>query len=194
MPYSSTKLYTPKSLNRFLQQTVGVGVCSRQLEVPATSRAKSGTESRFPYPCDERKGVEYPSGWILGPLQGRQDNVDAIGVTGKPDIRVPKRMKREEGLHARGVLNKEDAGGDKKGDEVGNQEGEERPTPETPKTFSFKDTTMKGEAAEGREFHHVPRGTWLHQAVPETNYFNLITITSPVRFLEDNEDLGLSKS
>ncbi|KAJ1190275.1 hypothetical protein NDU88_007013 [Pleurodeles waltl] len=54
----------------------GVRVCSRQLEVPATSLAKSATESGFPYPCDEREGFGNPSGRIPEPIQGHQDNAD----------------------------------------------------------------------------------------------------------------------
>ncbi|KAJ1215848.1 hypothetical protein NDU88_003455 [Pleurodeles waltl] len=83
-------------------------VCSRQQELPATSQAKSGTESRFPYPCDECDGVGNPSGRIPEPLHGCQDDVDAIGVTGK----FPQEMKREDGLRAARSPEKEDAGGD----------------------------------------------------------------------------------
>ncbi|KAJ1183933.1 hypothetical protein NDU88_000743 [Pleurodeles waltl] len=144
------------------------GTWLNQLELPATSRAKSGTESRFSYPCDERDGVGNPSGRIPEPLQGRQDDVDAIGVTGNPDIRVPKGMKRDEGLRVTRVPGKEDAGGDMERGGEGNQEEEERTPTEKPKTFSVKDTTTNGEATEGRELRHVPGGTWLNQKKPQT--------------------------
>ncbi|KAJ1149419.1 hypothetical protein NDU88_002229 [Pleurodeles waltl] len=138
-------------------------VFSRQLELPAPSRAKSGPESRFSYPYDERDGVGNPSGRIPKSLPGHQDNVDAIGVTGNPDIRVPKGMKREDGLRAARALEKEDAGGDAEKDRGRNQEGEQRTPTEKPKTFSVKDTTTNEEAIEGRELRHVPGGTWLNQ-------------------------------
>ncbi|KAJ1127315.1 hypothetical protein NDU88_005718 [Pleurodeles waltl] len=136
---------------------------SRQLELPATSRAKSGTESRFPYPCGESNGVRNPSGRIPAPLQGHQDNADAIGVTGNPDIRVPQGVKRDEGLRVARILEKEDAGRDARRDKEENQEGEERTPTETTKTFSVKDTKTNGEPAEGRKLRHVPGGTWLNQ-------------------------------
>ncbi|KAJ1218818.1 hypothetical protein NDU88_006390 [Pleurodeles waltl] len=72
-------------------------------------------------------------------------------------------MKRDEGLHAAEVPKKEDAGRGEKGDEDGNQGEDERTNSATPKTCSVKDTTMKEEAVEGREFRHVPGGTWLHR-------------------------------
>ncbi|KAJ1107288.1 hypothetical protein NDU88_004680 [Pleurodeles waltl] len=141
--------------------------CSRQLAVPATTREKSGAESRFPHPCNEREGVRSPGGRIPEPLQGCQDNADAH--TGNPDVRVPEIIRSDEGIQERGVPNKEDAGGGEKGDEDRNQGEAERTTTVNPKTCSVKDTTTKEEGAEGREFRHVPVGTWLHQlAVPAT--------------------------
>ncbi|KAJ1126711.1 hypothetical protein NDU88_005117 [Pleurodeles waltl] len=137
------------------------GLYGRQLELPATSQETSGTESRFSYLCDECNGIGNPSGRIPEPLKGRQD--DAIGVSGNPDIWVPKRMKRDEGLRVGCVPKKEDAGGDAERDGEGNQEREERGPPEEPKMFSVKDTTMSGEPTEGCKLRHVPGGTWLNQ-------------------------------
>ncbi|KAJ1218819.1 hypothetical protein NDU88_006391 [Pleurodeles waltl] len=116
-------------------------------EVPATTREKSGTDSRLPYPCSE--GVGNPSGQLPEHLPGYQDNADANNVTGNPDIRVPERMKRDEGLHAAEVPKKEDAGRGEKGDQEGNQGEDERTNPVTPMTCSVKDTTTKEEAVEG---------------------------------------------
>ncbi|KAJ1206710.1 hypothetical protein NDU88_002111 [Pleurodeles waltl] len=136
--------------------------CSRQQELPATSQEESGTESRFPFPCNEDAGVRNPSGRIPEPSHGCQDDTDAIGVTGNPDIRVPQEMKRNEGLSAACSPKKEDTGGDERRDGGRNPERtERRPTEET-KTLSVKNTTTGKEATEGREFRHAPGGTWLN--------------------------------
>ncbi|KAJ1144849.1 hypothetical protein NDU88_011143 [Pleurodeles waltl] len=140
----------------------------RQLELPAPSRAKSGPESRFSYPCDEHDGVGNPSGRIPESLPRHQDNVDTIGVIGNPDIQVPKGMKREDGVRAARALEKEDAGGDAEKNRGRNQEKEQRTPTEKPKTFSVKDTTTNKEAIEGRELRHVPGGTWLNQGYMRT--------------------------
>ncbi|KAJ1171291.1 hypothetical protein NDU88_003154 [Pleurodeles waltl] len=86
------------------------GVCSRPLEFPATLWAKSGAESRFSSPYDDHDGIGNPSGQIPEFLPRHQDNVDAIEVTGNPDIRVPKEIKSENGLGAGDVQEWEDAG------------------------------------------------------------------------------------
>ncbi|KAJ1175828.1 hypothetical protein NDU88_001113 [Pleurodeles waltl] len=84
----------------------------RQLEFPSTSRAKSGTESRFSNPCDNHDGIGNPSGRIHDSLSGHHDNEDAISFTGNPDIRVPEGLKSEDGLRAGGALEGEDVGRD----------------------------------------------------------------------------------
>ncbi|KAJ1217600.1 hypothetical protein NDU88_005193 [Pleurodeles waltl] len=111
--------------------------CSRQLAapLPATTWEKSGTESRFPYPYNEREGVGSPGGRIPEPLRGYLDNADA--QTGNPDVRVPGIIKTDEGLSEKRVP-KEDAGEGRKkvGDENGGDDERRRTT--NPKPCSFK--------------------------------------------------------
>ncbi|KAJ1089478.1 hypothetical protein NDU88_002629 [Pleurodeles waltl] len=138
-----------------------VGTCSRQLAVLATTREKPGTESRFPHPFKERKGIGSPGGRTPKPLRGCLDDADT--QTGNPDVRVPGIIKTEEGLSGKRVPNKEDAGGG--GEKVKDENGvddERRRTP-NPKPCSVKDTTPKKETTESREFRHIPGGKWLPQ-------------------------------
>ncbi|KAJ1113650.1 hypothetical protein NDU88_001892 [Pleurodeles waltl] len=153
-------------------------------ELPATSQEESGTESRFPFPCDEDASVRNPSGRIPEPLHSCQDDTDAIGVTGNPAIRVPQDMKRNEGLRAARSPKKEDAGGDERRDGGRNPERTERKPMEETKTLSVKNTTTGKEATEGREFRHAPGGTWLNQA-----HQPLRCLNSPV-FCRDSARVG----
>ncbi|KAJ1197177.1 hypothetical protein NDU88_001039 [Pleurodeles waltl] len=138
----------PESLPGHQDNLDAIGVTGNpDIRVPEGMKSEDGlrTESRFSNPCDDNDGIGNPSGRIPESLPGHQDNVDAIGVTGNPDIRVPEGMKSEDGLRAACVLEGEDAGGDAKKDGRRNREAEQRPPTEKPKTSSVKDTTMNKE-------------------------------------------------
>ncbi|KAJ1128536.1 hypothetical protein NDU88_006914 [Pleurodeles waltl] len=160
--------------------------CSRQLAAPATTREKSGTESRFPHPCNERAGIGSPGGRTPEPLRGCQDNADA--PTGDPDVRVPEIIKTDEGLLGKEVPNKEDAGGGEGIDEDGNTGDDERTRTTNPKTHSVKNTTTKEEATESREFRHVPGGTWLHQTDKRWSNPDIIMLLAVPQFKIEQEE------
>ncbi|KAJ1143447.1 hypothetical protein NDU88_009756 [Pleurodeles waltl] len=133
----------------------------RQLEFPATSRVTSGTESRFPNPCDDHDGIGNPSGRIPDSQSGHHGNEDAISFTGNPDIRVPERLKRDDGLRAGGALEEEDAGEDVSGEKRRNREPERRPPTEEPKNSSVNDNTTRLEVPEERDSATSPEGRGL---------------------------------
>ncbi|KAJ1126648.1 hypothetical protein NDU88_005055 [Pleurodeles waltl] len=63
------------------------GVCSRQLEFPATSPVTSGTESQFPDPYDDQDDIGNPGGRIPDSLSEHHGDKDAIifpGSSGFP--------------------------------------------------------------------------------------------------------------
>ncbi|KAJ1079905.1 hypothetical protein NDU88_000129 [Pleurodeles waltl] len=127
-------------------------------------------ESRFPNPCDDHDGIGNQSGRIPDSLSEHHGNEDVISFTGNLDIRVPERLKRDDGPCAGGTLEEEDAGEDASGEKRRNQEPERRPTTEEPKNSSVKDATTREEVPEGRELRHVPRGTWLNQFTQEATF------------------------
>ncbi|KAJ1206232.1 hypothetical protein NDU88_001641 [Pleurodeles waltl] len=111
----------------------------------ATLRTESGTESRLSLHGDA--------------LPGRHGNIDNTSLTGNPDIRVPKALKIDNGLHAQCVVEEEEdaeraeetpKGGFVTIEETSNQR--EAPHPNT------KDRIEAREEIEKRELRHVPGG------------------------------------
>ncbi|KAJ1140738.1 hypothetical protein NDU88_007076 [Pleurodeles waltl] len=128
---------------------MGDSRCSRLSDIPATGGAESGTASRFSLADDAPPG--------------RYGNRDAGNITGNPDIRVPEGIERENRLRARDARRNENA--DR---EAGR--GDERPEDPVRRRNSgeTREATDQGRfevqrRPEGREIHHVPGGTWLHQ-------------------------------
>ncbi|KAJ1103839.1 hypothetical protein NDU88_001260 [Pleurodeles waltl] len=86
-------------------------------------------------------------------------NGDARNRLGNPDIRVPERKEKEDGLCAQGAEEEENAIGDeKKGDEETNNLKSNGNSKDTQETNS---QPRAGRRAEGRDLRHIPGGTWL---------------------------------
>ncbi|KAJ1199281.1 hypothetical protein NDU88_003119 [Pleurodeles waltl] len=120
------------------------------MDVPATLKTESGTESRFSYPSDA--------------LSGHHDNTDAACLAGNPDIRVPEALKVDDGLHAGRVAAEGDAGGEKEKEKGGPEKSGRHPTTEELRESAVQDLAETGDVSEGCELRHVPGGTWLDQA------------------------------
>ncbi|KAJ1139266.1 hypothetical protein NDU88_005641 [Pleurodeles waltl] len=123
--------------------------CSRLADVPATITAESGTESR--------------SALIDNAPPRRLSNEHAVNITGNPDIRVPEIVEIDDGLGQRAEGKGKDADRDAKTRSErpeavkGNQNARE-----ARRTDAQAQSATERES-EGREFGHVPGGTWLNQ-------------------------------
>ncbi|KAJ1151177.1 hypothetical protein NDU88_003964 [Pleurodeles waltl] len=144
-------------------QGIGYGACSRELESPATSHVKPGTESQFSEPCEsDNKDIGNPDERTPDPLPEHHGDEDAITITGNPDIQVPDVIERDNRLHVRRALRTEDTeeedaekGGRRQNPSRGPQEKEQKnPSP--------GDTTTGKEGPEERKLRHVPGGTCLN--------------------------------
>ncbi|KAJ1106906.1 hypothetical protein NDU88_004304 [Pleurodeles waltl] len=86
-------------------------------------------------------------------------NGDAGNCLGNPDIRVPERTEKEDGLCVRGADEDKNADIDEKerDDETKtrNRNGNREVTLET------RGQLCAGRRAEGRKLRHIPGGTWL---------------------------------
>ncbi|KAJ1171378.1 hypothetical protein NDU88_003241 [Pleurodeles waltl] len=147
-----------------LAAIAGLKPLLRELESPATSHVKPGTESRFSEPCEsDNKDIGNPDERIPDPLPENHGDEDAIAITGNPDIRVPGVIERDNGLHVRRTLRTEDA------EEEYAEKGGRRQNPsrrlqeEEQKHPSPGDTTTGKEGPEECELRHVPGGMWLNQ-------------------------------
>ncbi|KAJ1114828.1 hypothetical protein NDU88_003059 [Pleurodeles waltl] len=119
---------------------------SRLPDIPAPSFTESGTESRFCYVNDA--------------TPGSHGDEDAGNLPGNPDIQVPKLIEKDDRLHAWRAR-----GGEKNADR---EEREEEGRTEDSRGNRTSDDSLEvstqarpERGAEGREFRHVPGGTWL---------------------------------
>ncbi|KAJ1209555.1 hypothetical protein NDU88_004929 [Pleurodeles waltl] len=134
---------------------------------PRPRRDVAQPESRFFDPYDnDHKDIGNPGGRIPDSLTERHGDEDAISIIGNPDIRVPKVMRRDNGLCARGALRPEDAEKDRAAERGRKPDPARRPPEEEPKNSSVEDTAPRKEDPEERQLHHVPGGTWLNQSLP----------------------------
>ncbi|KAJ1081469.1 hypothetical protein NDU88_001651 [Pleurodeles waltl] len=123
--------------------------CSRLSDIPSTDVTESGAASRF---C---LGDDAPP--------GRHGNSDAGKLPGKPDIRVPERVERENRLGAREAERQENAiGGERGGNEQTKDRERNLNNGETLEEDEQGQIEIQGRP-EGRGIHHFPGGTWLNK-------------------------------
>ncbi|KAJ1138548.1 hypothetical protein NDU88_004929 [Pleurodeles waltl] len=120
--------------------------------MPATGVTESGTVSRFSFMDDAPPGYH--------------GNIDADKLPGNPDIRVPERVERENGLRARGAERQENA-------DRGERRQGERPEDRGRRLNIGEILEAKDQGRietkrrpEGRRLRHVPGGTWLNKGLP----------------------------
>ncbi|KAJ1182039.1 hypothetical protein NDU88_007235 [Pleurodeles waltl] len=148
---TATRQEGPKELERrhvpvgtwLTQSRPWDGVCSRELNSPATSDRKPGAECRSTDPCGlENYDIGNPDGRIPENIPARCRDEETIAEAGNPDIRVPDSVKMDDVLCALRPLKTRDA-------DVGGTEGgkrketvhEETPT-EVQTTTGPEDTAM----------------------------------------------------
>ncbi|KAJ1102836.1 hypothetical protein NDU88_000277 [Pleurodeles waltl] len=131
--------------------------CSRLAEVPATPTAESGTESR--------------SALLDNAPPGRLSNDHAANIIGNPDIRVPEMVERDDGLTVRGEEEGKDADRDVKTRSVRPEAVKEDGNTREARRTSAQAQSATKRKSEGREFHHVPGGTWLNQTPHDNTRF-----------------------
>ncbi|KAJ1135815.1 hypothetical protein NDU88_002245 [Pleurodeles waltl] len=126
--------------------------CSRLTEVPATPTAESGTEFRSALPDNAPPG--------------RLSNDHVTNSSGNPEIRVPERVERDDGLGAREK--------DEEGNDADREEKTRSIRPETVNEDRSRREARRTNAqarsaterdSERREFRHIPGGTWLDQVL-----------------------------
>ncbi|KAJ1217546.1 hypothetical protein NDU88_005140 [Pleurodeles waltl] len=98
---------------------------------------------------------------------GRHGNDDADKLPGNPDIRVPERVERENGLRAPGAERQENADrGERRRDERLEDRGRRLNTGEILEAKDQGRIETK-RRPEGRGLRHVPVGTWLNKGSRE---------------------------
>ncbi|KAJ1121132.1 hypothetical protein NDU88_009260 [Pleurodeles waltl] len=88
-----------------------------------------------------------------------QGNGDAGNRLGNPDIRVPERTEKDDGLCARGTEKDKNADRDEKERNEETKDGNRNGNNEVPLEINGQPCARR--RAEGRELRHVPGGTWL---------------------------------
>ncbi|KAJ1171844.1 hypothetical protein NDU88_003702 [Pleurodeles waltl] len=150
-------------------------ICHRVNNSPTTLHAKAGAEPRSDAlgetNSDEtgNPDVRVP---VNVPAEGsgaEKTEEEKTAGAGDPDIRVPERLKRKEGLFARDAEGEEDAkereaGKAEQTDNGGNEEENELYIGEWRPFDSREDTTRGQDSPTKPELRHVPRGTWLQQS------------------------------
>ncbi|KAJ1217202.1 hypothetical protein NDU88_004797 [Pleurodeles waltl] len=90
---------------------------------------------------------------------GRHSNVDAGNLTGNPDIRVPERVERENGLRARGAERQENADRGERRRDGRPEDTRRRLNPGEALEASDQDRIETKRRPEGRGLSHVPGRT-----------------------------------
>ncbi|KAJ1188641.1 hypothetical protein NDU88_005400 [Pleurodeles waltl] len=120
-------------------------LCSRLSDNPAPGIPESGTV--FHSCCGDDASLRY------------HGNGEAGNRLGNPDIRVPDRTEKEDGLRARGAEEEENAVGDeRKGDE---ETKDLKSNGNSKDSLETNGQPRAGRRAEGRDLCHVPGGMWL---------------------------------
>ncbi|KAJ1183558.1 hypothetical protein NDU88_000376 [Pleurodeles waltl] len=90
-------------------------------------------------------------------------NADAGKRLGNPDIRVPERTEKEDGLCARGAKEEPNADGDEGNENEGTKDRSN--TENSKDTLEINGQPRAGRGAEEHELRHVPGWTWLTKGI-----------------------------
>ncbi|KAJ1136776.1 hypothetical protein NDU88_003190 [Pleurodeles waltl] len=138
------------------------GPTSREEDSPTTYNTESGAECRSADAFEhESKDIGNPDGRIPEHLPKRSREEEIITEAGNPDIWVPDRLKREDGLRAHRALETENAEeGEERGDETREVDGRRTPM-EVQTSTGLEDTATGQDSPKERQSRHVLGGTWL---------------------------------
>ncbi|KAJ1183899.1 hypothetical protein NDU88_000709 [Pleurodeles waltl] len=115
----------------------------------------------YPAPDASESGIKFRSYRGDDASHRYLGNGDAGSRRGNPDIRVPERPEKDDGLHKRGTKGDRNAERD---EEERNEETEDaKRNGDSEAILEFNDQPCAGKRAERRKLRHVPQGTWLTQ-------------------------------